>query len=927
MSLENKDDRTATTSNGREDKPAPSFGLLSAADKVTPMMAQFIEIKAANPDSLLFYRMGDFYELFFNDALEASRTLGITLTKRGKHGGEDIPMCGVPVHAADDYLQRLIRAGYRVAVCEQMENPAEAKKRGAKSVVRRDVIRLVTPGTLTEDTLLDARSHNYLAAVARISQSENFALAWVDISTGEFKVIAIDEKELGAELARLSASEIILPEAVLSDLSLGKIWQEQAAALVPVSSVKFDSISAERRLKSFYRVKALDGFGNFSRAELSACGALIDYISITQKGTCPAIRPPEQEFAGSTLMIDAATRANLELTRTLSGSREGSLLFVIDRTVTGSGSRRLAQRLAAPSTNPALINSWLDDVDYFRENPSFRSSLRDRLRTCPDLARALSRITVDRGGPRDMGALRDGLKIAEIIPVLGSKDAGLSTLPDNLQRAIEVLKSTDGKLREILETQLADELPLKTRDGGFIAKGVMPELDECLVLRDESRKFIAGLQAEYSVETGIKSLKIKHNNVLGFFIECTAQYTQKLMSEPLSQTFIHRQTLANAVRFTTVELGELEAKLSSAADRALALELEAFGHMAAEVRKAAAMIAGVADALSELDVAAGLAELADKERYNRPTVNDSGAFKIKRGRHPVVEAAIEKDTDGGFVPNDCTLDALPDATGSDDDVARITLLTGPNMAGKSTYLRQNALIAVLAQMGSHVPAETAHIGIVDRLFSRVGAADDLARGRSTFMVEMVETAAILNQANPKSLVILDEIGRGTATFDGLSIAWACVEHLHEINQCRALFATHFHELTALTEVLPHLANATMRVKEWQNEVIFLHEVGPGSADRSYGIQVAKLAGLPARVTDRANEVLQTLEENDRYKGSVSLVDDLPLFSATRPLSPQHLGNASKLEEYVETVLPDEMTPLEALEVLYKLKKLALDSDD
>ncbi len=896
----------------------------SAPEKVTPMMAQYIEIKAANPNSLLFYRMGDFYELFFDDAEKASRALGITLTKRGKHNGVDIPMCGVPVHTADNYLQQLIKAGFRVAVCSQLESPAEAKKRGAKSVVRRDVTRLVTAGTLTEDGLLDARRHNYLSCVVRLGHGSDFAVAWVDISTGEFKVIAVDDKGLGAELARLSASEIILSEALLNDASLEKIWAEQKGVLTPQAQVKFDSASAQRQLKAFYGVKVLDGFGGFSRAELSACGALIDYISITQLDAVPALRPPERQHVGSTLMIDAATRTNLELTRTLSGQREGSLLSIIDRTVTGAGGRRLAARMTSPSTDAAEINAWLDDVDYFCENSSLRNALRKLLRSCPDLARALSRVSVDRSGPRDLGSLRDGLIIAEEIPEMVSSQAGLSTLSPNIKRSIEVLSAADTGLRETLQKQLKEELPLKARDGGFIASDVIAELDECLILRDESRKFIAALQARYSADTGIKSLKIKHNNVLGYFIETTAQYAQKLMSEPFSQTFIHRQTLASAVRFTTVELGELVAKLSSAADRAVALELEAYERMMQEVRRAATMIAAIADALSELDVATALAELAQKQKYARPKIDDSGTFIINRGRHPVVEAAIELDGESGFVPNNCALDAAPEKIDNNEDVARITLLTGPNMAGKSTYLRQNALMVVLAQMGSHVPAETAHIGIVDRLFSRVGAADDLARGRSTFMVEMVETAAILNQASPKSLVILDEIGRGTATFDGLSIAWACVEHLHEVNGCRALFATHFHELTALTEILPHLANATMRVKEWQNEVIFLHEVGPGSADRSYGIQVARLAGLPETVTVRATQVLHNLEENDRNKGSKSLVDDLPLFSATHPQSLAQSGKVAKIEEYVETLLPDDMTPLQALEKLYALKKLMLD---
>ncbi len=928
MSAANLSDKLRRMSQALEndlDNPSlepPVKKPVSVPDKITPMMAQFIEIKAANPDSLLFYRMGDFYELFFDDAQKASRALGITLTKRGKHNGEDIPMCGVPVHAADNYLQQLIKAGFRVAVCEQLENPAEAKKRGSKSVVRRDVTRLVTAGTITEDGLLDARSHNYLAAVARLSHGKDFALAWVDISTGEFKVTAVEAKGLGAELARLSASEIILSEALLNDALLNKVWAEQQGVLTPAANIKFDSASAQRQLKAFYGVKVLDGFGSFSRAELSACGALIDYITITQISACPAIQPPERERPGSTLMIDAATRANLELTRTLSGQREGSLLWVIDTTVTGAGGRRLAARLASPSTKASEINSWLNDVDYFYDNSTTRASLRKRLRACPDLARALSRVSVDRCGPRDLGALREGLLIAETIPELISSHSALSALPGNIKRCMETLSSTDTSLRQLLQTHLAEELPLRASDGGFIANGIIAELDECLALRDESRKFIAALQARYVTDTGIKTLKIKHNNVLGYFIEITAQYAQKLMSEPFSHTFIHRQTLASAVRFTTVELGELVARLSSAADRALQLELEDYAHMTSNVREAAPMIAAIADALSELDVAAGLAELAQKQRYNRPKIDDSGTFTIIRGRHPVVEAAIEHGDEGGFVPNDCCLDAAP-KPGKDEEIARITLLTGPNMAGKSTFLRQNALMVVLAQMGSFVPAQNAHIGVVDKLFSRVGAADDLARGRSTFMVEMVETAAILNQASAKSLVILDEIGRGTATFDGLSIAWASVEHLHEVNRCRALFATHFHELTALTEILPHLANATMRVKEWHNEVIFLHEVGPGSADRSYGIQVARLAGLPETVTTRAAQVLRNLEEKDRAKGSKSLVDDLPLFSATRPQAGASSSKPSKIEEYIETIQPDEMTPLQALEKLYTLKKLML----
>ncbi|MGI9482707.1 MAG: DNA mismatch repair protein MutS [Hyphomicrobiales bacterium] len=890
---------------------------IAARDKTapTPMMAQYLEIKTANPDCLLFYRMGDFYELFFEDAEIASRALGITLTKRGRHQGADIPMCGVPVHSADDYLQRLIKLGHRVAVCEQTEDPAEAKKRGHKAVVRREVVRLVTPGTITEDALLDAKRNNFLAAIARHKADDALALAWVDISTGECAVTVTSAGRLAADLARLDASEIVLPDSLLQDDVLVDVLQQSGAALTPLPAARFDSAGAERRLKEYFSVEALEGFGAYSRAETAACGALIDYVSITQVGKKPTIRPPRQTAPDATMLIDAATRNNLELARTLSGSRKGSLLSVIDKTVTGGGGRLLADWLAAPLCDCAAITARHDAVSFFAEQTARREDVRQLFKSCPDIARALSRLSLGRGGPRDLAALRDGLEAARELAAIVGQDTGLVEAPDEVARIVETLSRDDEGMAGELAAVLADELPNLARDGGFVRASFNADLDEARALRDESRQVIAGLQTDYSAKTDVRSLKVKHNNVLGYFIEVPAQHGERLMSAPPNETFIHRQTMANSMRFSTVELSELEAKISAAGDRALAMEMEIFDLLVQRVLALSSFLNELACALAALDVFAALAELAVRDRFCRPIIDDSRSFLVKGGRHSVVEHALRAEGDAPFVPNDCDLSTSVDGGPGQS----IWLLTGPNMAGKSTFLRQNALIAILAQMGSFVPASEARIGIVDRLFSRVGAADDLARGRSTFMVEMVETATILNQASERSLVILDEIGRGTATFDGLSIAWASVEHLHEVNLCRALFATHFHELTVLSERLDHLTNATMKVREYHGEVVFLHEVGPGAADRSYGIQVAKLAGLPESVIARAGEVLQFLEASDMNANGGELAADLPLFSAARPQSAQPAKGTSEVEELLGQILPDELTPREALEALYQLK--------
>jgi DNA mismatch repair protein MutS len=908
----------AETQRVEDDPPIPAAQPTApkAADetRITPMMEQYIEIKAANPDCLLFYRMGDFYELFFDDAEVASRALGIVLTKRGKHLGRDIPMCGVPIERSDEYLHRLIAQGHRVAVCEQLEDPAEARKRGAKSVVHRDVVRLVTSGTLTEDSLLDARRNNFLLAIARSRTSateDRFALAWIDISTSEFSVAECERTGLAAAIARIEPGEIIVADAVFSDPELSP-YLRSLPAVTPLTRDVFDGATAERRLAAFFGVATTASFGAFSRIELTAAAAAVTYVERTQIGKRPPLSPPVREAAGATLAIDQATRANLELIRTLSGERRGSLLAAIDRTVTAAGSRLLAQRLAAPLTDPVEIAHRLDAVSAFVNDSAMRSDLRGTLKTVPDLARALARIVVGRGGPRDLAAIRDGICAAA---EFSTRLSALAELPRDIADAIAALRRPDAAVATELARALADELPAFRRDGGFVRAGYEAALDEARALRDESRRVIAALQVRYAETTGVKTLKIRHNNVLGYFVDVTAQHGEKLLTAPLNGTFIHRQTLAGQVRFTTTELGELEAKIANAADRALALELEIFDALAARVTTASAAIKQAAEALAAVDAMTALAALAVERNYVRPVVDGGLTFLIEGGRHPVVEQALGADG-GPFVANDCDLSPPADAT-----AGRIWLITGPNMAGKSTFLRQNALIAVLAQMGSFVPARAAHIGVVDRLFSRVGAADDLARGHSTFMVEMVETAAILNQAGERALVILDEIGRGTSTFDGLSIAWATIEHLHESNRCRTLFATHFHEMTALAAKLKRLHNATMRVKEWHGDVVFLHEVVPGAADRSYGIQVAKLAGLPPPVIERAKLVLAQIEAEDRTSPARKLIDDLPLFAAARPApaAPQRDEALAALVEALAALHPDEMSPRDALEALYALK--------
>jgi DNA mismatch repair protein MutS len=882
-----------------------------AAD-ASPVMAQFFEAKARQPDALVFFRMGDFYELFFGDAEKAASALGIALTARGTHQGQPIPMAGVPVHAAEAYLAKLIRAGFKVAVCEQMEDPAEARKRGGKSIVRRDLVRVVTPGTLTEEGLLDARGANRLAALAvRAGQA---AVASVELSTGEVEVIATSRDGLAGVLAALAPSEILVPDHLFADADLAVTLNGLAGLVQPMARALAEPSAAEARVKRLYGVDTLDGFGGMSGAEVAALGLIAAHLDVTQAGRPPALRAPRRAAEADAMAIDAATRASLEIERSQAGGRQGSLLAAVDRTVSPGGARLLAARLSRPLLDPDAIGRRLDAVAWLLARRDLRHAVREGLKGAGDIARSLSRLALGRGGPRDLGALRDGLGAAEALAGVVGEATGLDLAPDEVAEAVAALTlEPTGALKRFLAelaSGLAAELPSLARDGGFVTAGARAPLDEARRLRDDSRRVIATLEARLQMETGL-SLRIRHNAVLGYFVELAAAKAEPLFKPPLNTSFIHRQTLAAQVRFTTVELAELDAQIAHAAERALAIEMETFETWRETARGLAPPIQAAAEALAALDVAAGLAEWAEDVDAVRPEIDASLAFTAEAARHPVVEAALRAQGQV-FTPNDCTLD------GAGQTAARLTLVTGPNMAGKSTFLRQNALLAVLAQAGAFVPARRLRLGVVDRLFSRVGASDDLSRGRSTFMAEMVETAAILTQATARSLVILDEIGRGTATYDGLAIAWACAEALHDDNCCRSLFATHYHELAKLEGRLAHVANISMRAREWNGDLVFLHEAKPGPADRSYGVQVAKLAGVPPAVVARAREVLDRLE---RDQAPPARLDDLPLFAPPPPAVVARAAEPSELERALAELDLDGMSPREAMAALYRLKGL------
>ncbi|WP_034817616.1 DNA mismatch repair protein MutS [Hyphomonas sp. L-53-1-40] len=898
----------ADTSAPSKPTPAPS-----------PFMAQYLSIKAQHEDAMLFFRMGDFYELFFDDAVQASKVLGITLTSRGEYEGKPIPMAGVPYHAAEGYLARLIKAGCRIAVCEQTESPAEAKKRGSKSIVNRDIVRIVTPGTLTEDALLPANQDQALAAIAIGGGGTEAAIAVCDVSTGRFDVSALAANTLADSLMAYPLSELLVSEG---DIDKPAIANATALSTAPVTFRPARSAthkSGEALLKETFGIAALEALGDFGRAELAAIGLLLDYVKLTQAGSDIRLDPPIRARAEGHLAIDPATRTSLEIDRSMRGDRDGSLLGTIDRTVTAPGARLLASRLSRPCVDRVEIEARYDAVAWFADDRDAVESVRASLKAAPDLERARTRLRLGRGGPRDLAAIGRALTAAhEAASQLTASSAGLPHKIDEAVAALDLGKDEDlATLARDLETALSENPPTLARDGGFVAPGWDKALDEARGLRDDSRQIIAALQARYADETGIAALKIKFNNVLGYFVDVPARYGDPLMKPPLSETFIHRQTLASNVRFSTQELSELAGRISRAEDEAKAREMSVFEGFCERIDALNTPLSRTAGAIADLDVGAASAEWAFEVDAIRPVLTDDTTFHATGLRHPVVEAALKKDGKG-FTANDLGLSA------EGDFGTRLLLVTGPNMAGKSTYLRQGALAVILAQAGLFVPARSLTLGLVDRIFSRVGASDDLARGRSTFMVEMVETAAILNQATERSFVIMDEVGRGTSTWDGLAIAWAAVEHLHSVNKARALFATHYHELTKLVEDLPGAANASLRAKEWKDDLVFLHEVQAGPADKSYGVQVAKLAGLPKKAVKRAAQILKQLEAQP------DAPENLPLFAAASlaPITDEDTADQviapSESDLLLQQIDPDSLTPREALDVLYRLKSLGSD---
>lgn len=903
---------TKAASIVRESETTSANAVCAAANlpkDATPSMRQFFEVKARHPDCLLFYRMGDFYELFFDDAIAASRILDIALTKRGKHAGEEIPMCGVPVHAAEAYLPKLIASGLNIAICEQLETPEDAKKRGSKEIVKRDVVRIVTPGTITEESLLSPAQAHYLAAVAL--NANEAALAWLDLTTGEFTTNSALYAQLPALLARIQPRELLLTHAAYERLNTQAWFFEWREHCSIRPDVNFTPSGGEHRLTTHYKVQSSTSFGEFTPLEFAASGALIDYVALTQLDASARLDAPKREFAGEFLQMDGATRRNLELTQTLAGSRKGSVLHAVDETVTAAGSRALAQWLASPLCERAGIEARQEAIQWALVSDKQRAALRENLKAIADMERAIGRLALGRGGPRDV------LLLATSLTQTNALHEQLRTLeiPALLRVARDALAGHHA-LAEQLAAAMKPEVGMFARDGNFIADGFRADLDEYRRLRDESKRVIAAMEGRLKEATCIPSLKIKHNNVLGYFIEITPIHEKKVPIE-----FIHRQGLAGALRYSTPELNDTALKIEQAADKALKLELQLFDALRTQVLSCGKEIVAAARALAVIDCIVALAELARAGNWVRPSISSSREFNIAAGRHPVVEAALRRNHEE-FIANDCVM-------GEGQGQGTLHLITGPNMGGKSTFLRQQAVLAILTQMGSFLPAKAANIGLVDKLFCRVGAADDLARGQSTFMVEMVETASILHQATDKSLVVLDEIGRGTATYDGVSIAWAVAEYLHNVTRCRALFATHYHELTALSQTLPRLKNFHATAKEHNGRLIFLHTIREGFADKSYGIHVAALAGLPKPVLTRARELLNTLESGHSLTEAMTQAG-LPLFASVAPSYPAQREvpiieitslNAAhtKLAERLASLDVDGLTPREALNLLAELK--------
>ena len=861
----------------------------SNSNGLTPMMKQYLEIKEDYFEEILFYRMGDFYEMFFNDAKIASSVLDITLTKRGQWNNNDIPMCGIPFHSSESYLGKLISNGYRVAVCEQI-NEIENDVKKNKGPMKRKVVRVITPGTVLEENFFDDNPNNFLCSWNEVNGRHS--ISWVDLSTGIFCVQKIDINQSNAletALERLSPRELIMP----LKMKERKPHYFRGCVTFQADSL-FQSDACEERLKKFYKTKSLEAFGEFSRSCISTAGAILGYVNLTQKGKLPLLKKIKQWKNIDVMEIDIFSRKSLELLKTQSGEKNGSFFNAINQTLTSGGARLLLERLNGPSLDKLEINNRLDTVSNFVSENLLRKKVRDVLKLIPDIERSLTRLQFDRGGPRDLISIKTGCEKAyEISKLISDHDF---TFPEKELNEISSNLTIDSSFIKELDLAISESPPLFARDGNFIKKGFSNELDEIKLIRDNSKEKILSLQAKYINQTGVQSLKIKFNNVLGYHLEVRKNHETKLLEQ---EEFIHRQGTAQASRFTTAELVSIESKLTDARSKSLNIELEIYESLVKNCLQRSEKLLSIFQGISSLDVAIGFAELAHKWNYSRPEISNECIFNVVAGRHPVIEQILNKEKDASFISNNCNL--------SDQ---KIWLITGPNMGGKSTFLRQNAIINIMAQMGSFVPAEKATIGISDRIFSRVGSGDDLSRGQSTFMVEMIETASILNHATEKSFVILDEIGRGTSTWDGLSLAWSIIEKLHNDINCKTLFATHYHELTTLERSLKKLSLKTLEAKEYNDEIIFLYNLVNGSANKSYGLEVAKLAGVPFDVIKRAKDILKSLESD--YK----IDDKLPLFNERKEKEV-----VNKISKKLNEIVPDSISPIQALEILYELKRL------
>ncbi|MFN9717538.1 MAG: DNA mismatch repair protein MutS [Planctomycetota bacterium] len=874
------------------------------AEKLSPMMERYKVVKAEHPGAILLFRMGDFYELFYEDAQNASRVLGLTLTSRDKSSENPVPMAGFPYHQLDGYLQKLISAGFRAAICDQVEDPKKAK-----GLVRREVTRVVTPGTLTDDQMLDPRQSNFLACVA--PSRTMIGLAWLEVSTGRFLIQDVEPSQLQDELARIGPAECLIPESAAQEGSLPMCRPEPGSLVLTTRpDWCFAREEARRLLNEHFGTKTLEGFDVDDTPAVTAAGALLEYVRETQRTALPHIVRLETWRRSRHMIIDEATRRSLELTTTIrDGRRDYTLLGVMDETCSPMGSRLLAEWLSSPLTDLEQITQRQDAIEELLTQISLRDSIQELLRQTYDLQRLTSRLATGRCSPRDLVCLARTL---EQLPRLRAKlSARKSKRLQTLEQRIELCPAA----HEAITAAIVDEPPMSITDGGVIRPGFSAELDEFRDLMRGGRQWMAAYQAKEIERTGISSLKIGFNKVFGYYLEVTAANSSKVPAE-----YIRKQTLKNQERYITPELKEYEEKVLRAEDRAKALEQELFAALRDQVAAFVPLLLRTADAMAEIDVIAGLATIAAKADYCRPQLTSDPIMDIRDGRHPVLDRLLPA---GQFVPN-CVRLGCPSSDDAQEMIGRIQIITGPNMAGKSTYIRQAALLTIMAQMGSFVPAKSATIGIADRVFARVGASDELARGQSTFMVEMTETARILNAATNRSLVILDEIGRGTSTYDGISLAWAITEHLHDEIQCRTMFATHYHELTDLTATLKDAANWNVAVQESNEDVVFLHRIVEGAAGRSYGIHVAKIAGVPRMVTDRAAKILETLETDHVNADGRPKV---PQRETTRQRRQQKslfsLPEDPVLDE-IRNLEVDNLSPMQALQELYRLRKTLTD---